>query len=980
MGKMRAVAPYYIVSFLMFLWLRAIPVSLTEAFLVPPLDIQRVQSIQRYDVSHRRPTNGRSTVSSPPPYQLQEQSHTYSEARSYSDYSPNRKRKRKSQNYQKKLQILTELNDQLFRSFDSLWRRYQDVVVVIRAESINETAVSEDDTAFSALESMMRHYKAVLRQTLAVTTTSRPRTSLSEGGGTRMHRLESGIRQQQRQGSLTEPEIEIVDMHQLLFMVRIHCCESKDSRLVKDKVLQTRVVFVLTAFLRIEVALQAIGRSAITQYDNSRIVEELWETCQTLIKDIAQNGSVPCKVLMSSLAVSLREDYQQRGDCRDGATQLLVLMELFHMSTSQNTDSEIEPHKSDRKRVLSFVWNMYLSSLCDQALETRNPADENLGKAVSMIRNPKTMQRFSKILPNFHPDIVSFNTVMDAAAKVGNHTIAEDLWNLLQTFKDALRPTSRTFNARLSALRDPTKKLELFDKEILPSIHRSCAEVLDGFTIDLLVKPLLQAGRKDDLYRIIEVWISSTAHLGLYQQRKLLQDHFCAFLSTVSAQNDHKNVAMELFDRYMMINVTEVTESPYALNLVLPQRRHFNVMIDIYAKIAYRALEQIQKHFELVNESTFNHGTEAVRNSEYLASLEASREKAIQCAQSLYATMKTLHEKEPMRQIFPDDYTRAIMVRCCRSSNEIAELIHQTSAVGDSGRPAPAVLRSAIGMCGLLRDPSMSCVFFEKFLGHTSDVFADTRLCNVLLSALADGARLGNAIMDFSGASNTTSRVILTSLQGLTCSDAVLYIFDQMNLKDSQSYCNSLAALQYADIEPKKKSEIGLELFRNATKEGIAPDGRILNAMLRCFGDDIDGALDRWKNEIRPAYLSHENGDRGGSGAVTIKNLLAAYDGLVYVCGRAERPDIAVRIVYAMQREGIELSERTFNSYNGGKRTRQKLVEEGKLSSAPRLGLPSILPKISLVKQYEDVLYVECKKYNTRDRRMEKDMRVRIIV
>jgi hypothetical protein len=211
----------------------------------------------------------------------------------------------------------------------------------------------------------------------------------------------------------------------------------------------------------------------------------------------------------------------------------------------------------------------------------------------------------------------------------------------------------------------------------------------------------------------------------------------------------------------------------------------------------------------------------------------------------------------------------------------------------------------------------------------------------------------------------------------LSCTDAVFRIFNQMHFKTSQSYCNVATALQYAEVPPEKKSAIGLELFRNATSKGIAPDGRILNAIIRCFGDDIEGALDRWKNEIRPACLSHENRARGGNGNEQ-KNLVAAYDGLVYVCGRAERPDIAVRIAYAMQREGIELSERTYNSYNGGKRIRRR--EQGKLPSAPRRGLSKILAKISFVEQYEDILYVECKKYDIRDRRMEKDMRVRLIV
>ena len=105
--------------------------------------------------------------------------------------------------------------------------------------------------------------------------------------------------------------------------------------------------------------------------------------------------------------------------------------------------------------------------------------------------------------------------------------------------------------------------------------------------------------------------------------------------------------------------------------------------------------------------------------------------------------------------------------------------------------------------------------------------------------------------------------------------------------------------------------------------------------------------------------------------------MLAAYSGLLYVCGRAERPDIAVRIVYAMKnKEDIEITETAYNNYQSGKSARKNEA----IANQPKSGWREILPKIDMVKQYENILYVECKKYDTRDRRMEKDNRIRIIV
>merc|ERR1712014_465089 len=95
----------------------------------------------------------------------------------------------------------------------------------------------------------------------------------------------------------------------------------------------------------------------------------------------------------------------------------------------------------------------------------------------------------------------------------------------------------------------------------------------------------------------------------------------------------------------------------------------------------------------------------------------------------------------------------------------------------------------------------------------------------------------------------------------------------------------------------------------------------------------------------------------------TKQNLLAAYSGLLYVCGRAERPDIACRIVYAMKnKEGLEPSENPYNNYKSGKRARQGLIV---LSDKQKR--QSWLPKIDMVKQYENILYVECKQYDLRD-------------
>lgn len=188
---------------------------------------------------------------------------------------------------------------------------------------------------------------------------------------------------------------------------------------------------------------------------------------------------------------------------------------------------------------------------------------------------------------------------------------------------------------------------------------------------------------------------------------------------------------------------------------------------------------------------------------------------------------------------------------------------------------------------------------------------------------------------------------------------------------DSQTFCVAASALQFGPTG----ASLATELFRNATTIGIPADGRFINAVLRCFGSDIDAALAAWKDEIRPECVAFEIRARTrplSNSRPAGKNLLAAYNGLLYVCGRALRPDIAVRLVYAMQKERLEPNENSLNSYRSGKRLADNNSDVSFRSRLAR--------KLKLIDPYESILYVECTKYDSNDRRRTGEKRVRIIV
>ena len=162
-------------------------------------------------------------------------------------------------------------------------------------------------------------------------------------------------------------------------------------------------------------------------------------------------------------------------------------------------------------------------------------------------------------------------------------------------------------------------------------------------------------------------------------------------------------------------------------------------------------------------------------------------------------------------------------------------------------------------------------------------------------------------------------------IDGVSCIEAVRTLLDAMTsgrqingrrmpMPSSQTFCIAASTFQFGPTDADK----ALELFRNATNAGVPADGRFVNAVFRCFGNDINAALSAWKDEIRIACLRHEGRTRSTpvpDWRTKGKNLIAAYNGLIHVCGRAVRPDIALRLIYAMNKEGLEPNEISLNCY-----------------------------------------------------------------
>ncbi|OEU17814.1 hypothetical protein FRACYDRAFT_238240 [Fragilariopsis cylindrus CCMP1102] len=934
----------------------------------------------------------------------------------------------------------------------------------------------------------------------------------------------------------------------------------KNIVLLESRPVQERILGLLAVLIQATTYIQEEISTSNNNKPNDHlcfIQSQLWKTCRLILQDMVhvvdndsdsdRSNSLPhvvSPIAVTALAKALRESSTiktksypannavDKVNSNFGAVEIKELLQLVSearvavaVAVSVVGKNNKDDNNGDMDRSLSVAWNLYLSSLCDRALATENPNDTGLEMAANLIiQQQQQEQDPSSSSPieekDYYTDIASYNTVLNIAAKIGNSNLVNTLWKDLTVKRGRqlqqidemkqqqqnhhqqkqivlLQPNSRTYNTRLMVTKDPAKRLEIFDREIVPTALRCHREIInkygtttmntvlpaiiDSFTIDLVMMPLLQADRKRDLFRLIDQWMVMVyrQHIKPKDKRKnngksdyqkltepaerTFKNALSAFFITLVQRNGDARTARELWDRYMVLEIDTVvnnnsddnnnddtgTNSPLTIgrttNIVPPEQRHYNILLDGYARLVDRARDE-QDHDVMSSlssgddlESDPNIKMASTRTMEadgdydydsIYASAKHHRdieEQAIQDGQDLFALMMAHQQQRNSRnKVGPDAYTRSTMIRLCRTGAEVQYLLERASAATSTASAASkthraylprAVVRAAVTTCGRLGDPSMACIIFDQYMfppeGSKSNndrrIYSNYRAFNVLLGALAAGAKMENPKIEVTepttteGENDTSSTSFLSQINGLTCLEAVIFILNLMTAKNSQTYCVAASALQYATIDESKilshaisggssndndnngdkTTSLALQIFRIASRAGIQADGRFVNAIFRCYGDDIVGALDGWKKEIRKATTQNE--DRRNlkepKSAVKNKNMLAAYNGLIYVCGRAERPDIAVRIVYAMKnKEGLEPNENPYYNYRSGKRTRISLIAQNKQKVGQRGLVAKLLPKLDMVGQYENVLYVECKQYDSRDRRTENERKVRIIV
>jgi len=641
---------------------------------------------------------------------------------------------------------------------------------------------------------------------------------------------------------------------------------------------------------------------------------------------------------------------------------------------------------TDQPSLLDVVaLNVYIAALREDLLQEGRPTSkipllQRLQQAIELLRPNASLERF-----HVQPDTYSYNTVLNAVSR--NHEwrnrsiIVDDIrkWMSIDTELSSLgRMSSKAFSGDIVTVnalirghvesRDYNAALNLIDTYILGDekfsySSNSAREITaDRYTVDLAIQPLLQNNRTDDVLRLIHNYCESSEALGL--KSSILSDILAAFLTRIAIGAQNPVLAEKiLHEMYQKRNSA----------MPSPSTRHYNVVIEGYRRLLTR------------------------RGEVMLTGDEATK---------LWRSMID-------RSIRPDKYTLTSII----GQFSTAEEIKQTWAESMQHlgiNPTEISCTSLITQLGVVGDGSASCAVFDWMLycdknGRTLP--RSLRIWNALLGSLVSrdhllhriNISLANDISSWlcydrikrdSDLSCITNMTVSEVVNGLTQVEAAKRIFYMMLVSsksdnsipspDSQSFCLIAAALaRVADSEDGimrtsntvkgclNMATEAMDLFRLSVREQIPADGRFLNAIIRCFGSDITSAIDAWKSEIGHVARAY-NREKGSGASTGNSNLMAAYHGLFTVCGRGGRPDIAVRLAYAMRKEGIEPSETALNCYLSGKRRRHKdwTLKNGEFP------VPSL---IVLEKQHESMLIVECSQYDARDRKRVGDKKVRII-
>lgn len=347
--------------------------------------------------------------------------------------------------------------------------------------------------------------------------------------------------------------------------------------------------------------------------------------------------------------------------------------------------------RTQNQQISLVAFNTYLAALCDVATGKDSAAQqqqkrgesgmvegleafaqsranykaETLRQAWQWIQDPARTARDMAVLP----DTVSYATVIQAAAIVGNLTLVDSIWKELKARN--IQPNIVAYNARLRTVSVTSDGRERFQWDALGDIKKRDQEILavwdneiatdpyvspDKYTIDLLLLPLIRAGRVGDVESLLDSFVKRNSET-------IVANAFTAFLLTVVGGGELAT-ARALFETYILPTLSPVMvgDAGGMIRMVRPTTRHFNVLLEGYRKRMQNG------HFDQSATDVANHAA----------------------ADEGWGLYRLMIQSLGVR---PDAYTITSMMGLCRTSVELSHLLFK--AISDFGIDCSSVVLRA---------------------------------------------------------------------------------------------------------------------------------------------------------------------------------------------------------------------------------------------------------------------------------------------
>jgi len=204
---------------------------------------------------------------------------------------------------------------------------------------------------------------------------------------------------------------------------------------------------------------------------------------------------------------------------------------------------------------------------------------------------------------------------------------------------------------------------------------------------------------------------------------------------------------------------------------------------------------------------------------------------------------------------------------------------------------------------------SQYLTFLWRGFGKRKSFVPDEFFYNVLIDAFgqnSDDAQARAVVNEMEDSGFTPDIYTMNTLMAASARrrdfDACTGIYEEILARglrpDEFTICSLISACGSDGARVRDVAQI----LKLASDLGLKRNHAILNAAIASYGKNLDGALKLWD-------FFRRGGDRPG---------IAGYEGLLRVCGAAGRPDEALRVVYAMKKDGHRVKVDAYSAFVRG--------------------------------------------------------------